>query len=75
MREATPRAKRYLADLASSLAQRTGTTRQAVYEELGAYESTPWGPRARILTGPAASRMIVDLKAQLAALPPAASPA
>jgi hypothetical protein len=62
----TGKGERCLASL-----RRTGKGTRDVYEELGAYESTPWGRRAHPLTRARAAAVIDDVKRQLRPLGPA----
>jgi hypothetical protein len=57
-RPGTERQCRYLSDLADRIAARDRRPRHEVLTDLGLYESTPWGPRARTLTRPLASAAI-----------------
>jgi hypothetical protein len=51
------------------LADRKGVPVREVYDELGAYDATAWGPRMRVLTAPLVAAMTARARRELDTLP------
>jgi hypothetical protein len=64
-RAATPRALATMRATVAELADRRGVPVREVYDELGAYDSTPWGRRMRILTAPLVAAMTGSARREL----------
>jgi hypothetical protein len=64
-RTASPRALATMRATVQELADRKGVPVREVYDELGAYDSTPWGQRMRVLTAPLVAAMTSRARQEL----------
>ena len=74
-RAASPRALATMRETVQELADRKDVPVREVYDELGAYDSTPWGQRMRVLTAPLVAAMTNGARRELDTLNTTSKPA